>query len=251
MKCEELAMRIKGGDPGLYSELWEKVRLLIAKRANSFILCAADTCAQCGVTVDDLTQAGFLALADAVKAYDPAKEYAFTTYLTFHLKKHFRATLNGGKRRNDKAAPDSLNLGVSLNAPIGADEDLTLGDTIPTADQCEQVDESIFISQLHDALETEICQNCTPEQALVLRCWFFDGETLQCIADKNGFTRSKVADHQRRALSNLRIKSRHRLMPYMQPEFYAWRGNSLSAFKNSGASGIERAVEKAEMKRYG
>lgn len=244
-------MQIKSGETALYSDLWEQVRLLVIKRANSFYRCFADTCSRCGVTVDDLMQAGFLALVDAVQAYNPDKEFAFSTYLTYHLKKHFKAALNGGKRRHEKAIPDPLNMDISLDAPITEDEELTLGDTIPAADPYEQAEESIFISQLHDALETEINRICTPEQALVLHRRFYNGETIQYIADNTGFTRSKVADHQRRALSSLYVKSRHKLMPYMYPEYYAWSGNSFSAFKYNGASGVERAVEKAEMKRYG
>lgn len=253
MTNEELARRIQGGETERYGELWAQVQGLIAKRVFSFMARAGGLCARYGVTEEDLMQAGFLALVDGVAAYDPTEEYKLTTYLSLHLKNQFAAALGGGRRRNALSPADPLNESASLEMPAGDGEDgLTLMDQIP--DETGETgfleaEERVFQVELRAALETEICRSCTPEQAEVIRCRFFDGETLRCMAGRMGIPYEKIHARQEQGLNRLRSRSRHRLMPFLYPEYYAYSGNSLTAFRNSGASGVERAVERAEEKR--
>lgn len=253
MTNEELAQRIQGGATERYGELWTQVKGLIAKWVFSFMARAGGLCARHGVTEEDLMQAGFLALVDGVAAYDPTEEYKLTTYLSLHLKKQFAAALGGGRRRNTLSPADPLNESASLEMPAGDGEDgLTLLDQIP--DETGEtgfleVEERVFQAQLRAALEVEICRTCTSEQAEVIRRRYFEGETLRRMAGRMGVPYEKVRMWQERGLNRLRSRSRHRLMPFFYPEYYAYSGNSLTAFRNFGASGVERAVERAEEKR--
>lgn len=76
-----------------------------------------------GVALEDLEQAGFLALAKAVETWKPESS-AFSTWLTFHLKSAFTAAY---RVRTNHELKDPLNDATSLDVPpAGADEDLSL-----------------------------------------------------------------------------------------------------------------------------
>ena len=74
---------------------------------------------------DDLIQAGYLAVVDAVAGYDPTAGMVFTSYLVYHLRRRF-AEVSG--RRGAKQQPEVSAL--SMETTINADGDLTIGDTL-------------------------------------------------------------------------------------------------------------------------
>lgn len=71
MTNEELSVEIKAGRAG-YGELWEQVQAFVRQQAARYMHRNAGLCAGAGVEFDDLLQAGFLALHDAVKGFDIA-----------------------------------------------------------------------------------------------------------------------------------------------------------------------------------
>lgn len=255
MTNEELALQIQNGETSLYATLWDQVRLLVARKVNSFALHFPDVCTRCGVTTEDLMQVGFLALVDAVQAYDPEKKYKLTSYLRFPLKKQIQAALSGGRRRGIHVQ-DPLSACASLDAPI-ADSDgdtFDLLEVVPDPNgQCEQeqIEDMVFISQLHCALEREIDANCTQIQGNTLRNHYFGRQTLSRIAANLECSTEYVRHIERQAIERLRKKSFKQLFPFIYPDAteFAWIYNSFSSFKHSGVSGVEKAVEKAEEKR--
>ena len=68
MDLEELAAQVKAGEPGAVLELWEAVSRFVEMKARE------RTRAGSRVPLEDLTQAGFLAVLDAADKYDPDKE---------------------------------------------------------------------------------------------------------------------------------------------------------------------------------
>ena len=72
MTNEELAVEVQAGRAG-YGGLWEQVRRFIGRQAFRWLTLYSGLCAGAGVELDDLMQCGFLALQDAVKAFDPAR----------------------------------------------------------------------------------------------------------------------------------------------------------------------------------
>lgn len=81
-----------------------------------------------GVALEDLEQAGFLALAKAVETWKPESS-AFSTWLTFHLKSAFAEAY---RVRTNHELKDPLNDAASLDVPpAGTDEDCILRDIIP------------------------------------------------------------------------------------------------------------------------
>ena len=254
MTNEELAERIKAGTVELYEDLWKQVQWLITAKVNSFCTRNQDLCLRRGITGDDLMQAGFLALVDAVQAYDPQAGYSFTTYLKFPLRNQIRATLDGGRIRRTF---DAAWMGIeSLNSPITVSDgdDLDLREVVPDPDSQkghEQVDEDIFLTQMHQTLEREMSISCTETQRDVLCAHYFEQRTLAQIAKDFGCSAENVRRIESQGIEQLRKKSIRQLFPFMYPDAgeFAWQGNGLSAFKHNGVSGVEKAVEKAEEKR--
>ena len=70
MTNEELTAEIKAGRTG-YGELWEQVQAFVRQQAARYMYQNAGLCTGAGVEFDDLLQAGFLALHDAVKGFEP------------------------------------------------------------------------------------------------------------------------------------------------------------------------------------
>ena len=79
MTNEEWAIEIQAGRAG-YGKLWEQVHKFIRQQAHRYFTLHAGTCAHAGVELDDLTQCGFMALQDAVRAFDPEAGTRLLTY---------------------------------------------------------------------------------------------------------------------------------------------------------------------------
>lgn len=91
-----------------------------------------------GLTADDFEQEGYFAVQYAAEHYDPCKGFAFSTWLTYAMKRQIQQTLTGGHRRNIigpdgkiiTTSADPLNHCASLDVPMDAEDDgtATLGD---------------------------------------------------------------------------------------------------------------------------
>ena len=123
MTNEALALAIQGGQ-NLYAELWEQMKRLIYQLVCIAYNKRAAQCSRAGVELEDLLQCGFLALYDAVKAYDPQTGYKLLSFIQYPLKNHINALLG----RRGKADP--LNGSASLDELMPGAEDLTLADSV-------------------------------------------------------------------------------------------------------------------------
>lgn len=101
------------------NELWTQVRRLVLHMAHKRLRATSGTG---GVTLDDLTQAGFLGFLRAVETFDPGAGAKFSTWLVYYVRSAFDEAQ--GRRKSP------LDLAVSLDAPIEDDEPFTLSDLI-------------------------------------------------------------------------------------------------------------------------
>lgn len=254
MTNEELATAIKAGNTALYADLWEQVKKIILTRARRFYVLCDGLCASHGVTVEDLEQCGYLALVDAVNAWTPDSGYRFTTFLNLHMKRQFRAALDGGKRRTAK---DLLNCCDSLDEPTEEDsESGTVGDFVPSDPEdpdgwfsTEEPDSRIFQGQLKQELH-RCLDSMNQDRAEVLRKRYLDGNTLREVAGDIGKSYQRVQSMERSGLLELRREPyRQRLRPFAEYlDTLAWRATGLASFQNIGASSVELAIEKADEK---
>ena len=206
MTNEELAAVIRAGDPERLMELWTQVAPFARVQARRRpISPAAD--------YEDMHQAAFLALIEAVSGYDPAAGMSFLGWYVFHLKSAF-AEANG--QRSEKQQHDPIHTADSLERPLynGAD-DISLGDTVAdSTDDMGNVEKSIWLEELHAALEM-LLASLPPEQRTVLRLNFYEDMPLSQIAAELETPLPQIQQRHRRALTNLR-RSKN-LLSILQP----------------------------------
>ena len=245
MTNEELALEVQAGRAG-YGGLWEQVRRFIGQQAFRWFTLYGDMCRRAGVELDDLMQCGFLALQDAVKAFDPARGYSLLTYLGRHLQKRFREAC--GIRTSKR---DPLNNCDSLDRPVGEEGSASLGDFLPAssaADEMEGVEERLYNQALHNAM-TAALDTLEEKQRDTIRRRFWERDTLEAIARDAGVPRAHVRQTEAAALRTLRRgKCRKLLSPFAEEirSRYAYRGTGWAAWNSMRASSVERAAERLD-----
>ena len=152
MTNEELAAQIQAGERDRLLELRGQVERFAYGRAIRWGR-ALGECA--GVTVEDLLQAVFLALLDALERWEPERRTAFTTCFGICLKGAFSVACGV---RTPKMGKDPFHSAVSLDMP--ADPSIQNGETLgdlqpdPAAEaEIEAIDERDRLEKLHAALE--------------------------------------------------------------------------------------------------
>lgn len=245
MTNEEMAVEIKAGRMG-YGELWAGVQRFVRQQAAIFFYRCEGRCLHCGVELEDLMQCGFLALCDAVEAFDPARGYKLLAWIKYPLKCRFYEACNLRTTRRDP-----LNECTSLDTPLDDETDDTIGDTVPdehAACEFTSAEDRLFNDQLHNALETSM-HDLSERQSDVLRRRYYQADTLDVIAADMGVSRETVRKDENNALRRIRMsKYIHTLRPFIDElrSVYAWRGTGFQSWRDNHTSSVERAAEKSE-----
>lgn len=210
MSNEELAAAIKRGEREKLPQLWAQVERFVLKHAHRWAL-ALDGAG--GITADDLAQAGYLAMAEAVGRFDPEAGGAFMTVLWYALKQEFTQAAGLRTQRERK---DPLRLAASLDIPATDEEDGEPLEALIADPQAEQDFETIEAKQLHDALENAL-HSLTVVQLAVIRCRYYLDMTQQQTARALDMERSEAHTAEQRALRILRHPSNSRtLLPFVR-----------------------------------
>lgn len=230
MTNEELAQLIQGGRDDLMSQLWEQCHGWVAKMAIRWYT-AFD--GRRGVELDDLINAGYLALVRAVESYDPSAGGAFITWLTYHLKTAFCDTFG---IRTEKGRRDPLNNAASLDAPVNADDpdSATLGDITPGNGESafDDIMECDYQRAMREAIDA-VLSELPPREADTIRRRYFKGETLGSIAKDRGVSTNAVSQSERKAIREIR---RNKKAMYRLQEFSPYSGTSLGTWRRTGMS---------------
>ena len=239
---EELAVKAKAGDNDALLQLWEQndglAHIFAARRYKRLV--AQDN--MHGADYDDLMQAVFLALVDAVGYYDPEKEHSFSNYWGTCVKTEFNSLLGTRSQKRDP-----IDFSVSLDTPLTdeTDPDL-LVDIIPDpSDDYEKKDHEIWCAELHEAVEKVLAEH-VPDQEKVLRLRFYDGLNIKETAEQTGLPYSVCRQVCAAALRELRKpKLRRALEGFvdLNTDFYA----SISAKRQE--SPVEMLVLRRERMR--
>ena len=239
MTNEEHAIKAQNGDQNALEMLWNSCCSFIRSQAMRWNRafqnrpCFDD---------DDLTQAGYFALLDAVSSYDPSKGM-FLTYLAFHLKKAF-ADVCGCRTKAQMKAPE--NNALSLDRPIAADNmDITLGDTVPDPDNgIEHAEESLYLQQLRKYIDEALASPVlTDTQSIFIREYYLQDKPYATIAGEWGCSASYPQQVIRNGLHKLRSCKHAPVLAEMlcgEPDYYAHTG--YQAWKQSGCSVQEWAL---------
>ena len=206
MTNEELAMKAKTGDEAALLELWEQnsgLAAIFARRRYSRLEAQGN---MCGVDMDDLKQAAFLALVRAVDYYDPdnAGGGSFNTAWGFCIKHEFNGLL--GVRSSKR---DPLNNCTSLNTPLSDDADAETLEAIisdPT-DDFEKADERMYRAHTKEVLQREL-KKLSEDQQRALKLIYYDGLKQGQAAAIMGVSKSMVDKFEHTAIFALRRQLR-------------------------------------------
>lgn len=121
---ESLVLEIQAGNTEKMPILWNQVERLVYWKASRVMAAVSDSG---GVELDDLYQSGYFALVAAVATYKPGN-CAFTTCFMNCLRTTF-AEATG--YRTQRQMRDPLRRAVSLDLPVGEDEETAFSELIP------------------------------------------------------------------------------------------------------------------------
>lgn len=243
MTNEELAARIQAGEIGRSGELWAQVERFIFQQAAKLYYARHECCDAAGATLDDLIQAGFLALMDAVKAFDPGRGYKLLAWIKYPLKNRWRELLGlRGQRR------DPLNHAGSLDRPLSDDDpDSTVIDTIPSQEaqeRLEEAEDTVWREQVRGTLD-HCMTRIDPRQAEVIRGRYYQGDTLSVIGSRMGASIGWVQQLERKGMRRLRGFQE---LQGLRDNVISRHGynSGLSAFRSRQASSVELTVEQLD-----
>lgn len=246
---EALAARAKAGDKEAAAQLWQQNRGLMGIWGRRLYAAYRERATASGVTLEDVEQIGFPAVAAAACGYDTAQGTQFTTYLAYHFRREFFALVG---LRTERQKQEPLCRACSLDAPIDAEdaEGATRAELVPDAGaaaRMKNAEEKIWTEQLHAALEDSL-QAIDPRLASVLRQRYFSGMTHTQLAAVMGVSKQRVQSQEQAGLRAMRRRNSCRLAQFRaEIVSRAYRHTGFSAWK-TGGSAPERWAEWAEGK---
>lgn len=241
---EQLALACQAGDKQAIAQLWERTRAIIYNWCYRYYERGRDSFAACGVELADLQQEGFLAMLDAVRAFEPEREYKFISWLKFPFKTRCNALL--GIRGNK--APRLLNQCRSLDETIGENEDTTRLDMVTdpgAGEEFESVEDREYTRQLHEAL-AEAMGALQEKHRDILQWRYYDGLTLKQCGERLQCSPEYARQLNRQAIARMRSGQPMRILRrFLGESSFAYTGTGFQAWK-SGGSVQERIAERVE-----
>lgn len=209
MTNEEIAVMINNGQTELIPVLWDRVRKLVAKFANSYYMRHYELCKRSGVTDDDLMQEAYFGFIKAIQSYPPESGNMFTTYLNYPIQSCFVAITG---QRTSKSRKEPLNHAASLDTPVNdTDDGVTLQDTLQ--DENTYIDfEQIELTDMQKIVREELAQLKDAKQQEFITDHYLHEQSYQTIANKYGISRERVRQIASAGLRKLRNSKRLRAL---------------------------------------
>lgn len=186
MQYESLIREVQGGSEEALERLWYRVEhfaITIARRYS----------ATASVDTDDLMQCAFLGVRAAAYSYDG--RYRILSLIAWMIRNECRRALSLDRKRE----PDF----VSYDAPIGDDPgDGTFLDNWPD-ESLPESSEGIEREELRRDVR-EAVRALPDRQREIVSKHYFDGLTLEDIAQSEGVTRERVRQIEEGAMERLR-----------------------------------------------
>lgn len=236
MTNEQLATFIsQGGNDELIPLLWDKVRKLVYRKADSFYKLHVASCKQHGVEVWDIRQAAYIAFLDALKGFKPESDLKFVSFISFPLQNAVRDLLG---IRTEKGRNEPLNNCTSLDKPV-SDED---GSTTLIELQ-EDETSTDFIDRLESALISDIIraevETLNNPYYDVIRWYYFEdkklgeiGELLSLSVERVRQIRIKAERELRKSKTLRKLYNEHYQGQYVpHRKYYDWQPGNYASIK--------------------
>lgn len=243
MTNEELVIAIQTGDNTVIEQLWKQCYGFIRQQA---IRWAKAWEIRSDFDVEDLTQAGYIALCGAVQGFKEGGG-SFIGYLAFYLKTEFTKIVG----RTERQLKDPVNGAVSLDAPAynDPDSDVTVGETIPFDEAgFVEVEDDLFNQQLAVLLDQAL-EELPAKQSSAVKLHFLQDKTYNQIAEALQCSTSYPGQLVKDGLKGLK---KGKYAPELSEILYGqrnyYRHTGLSSWKHSGSSSPEWEVLKKEEK---
>jgi RNA polymerase sigma factor (sigma-70 family) len=224
----ELIEAIKGGDADRLGELYSLNRGLLYKLSARYV--GIDN----AVTRDDLMQAGFLGLCEAVRAWEPERG-AWSTVAFNYARKAMRDAvgLRGTRRRAHLGA-------VSLDEPLpgGEDGDTARIDMLADENACE-AGEGVIRDEMQEVVRDAVAR-LSPERGEVVRFHDLEGLTYKQAGERMGISAEYAHNIRGYALRDLRRDKQLTKALDDETRFHAHKG--VTAFLNDWTSVTEGAA---------
>lgn len=235
---EELATAAQQGNGEAVNQLREKCYGFIRQQALRWAMAWKN---RADFDADDLTQAGYIAICQAVKSYQKERG-DFLGFLAFYLKTEFSKVAGC---RTPAQAKEPLNNAISMDAPAFADDgnETTLGDTIPVIETgFETVDNAVYIDQLAALLDAAIAA-LPAKQRTAIELYYLRRKTYIEIAAVLDCSYSKSRQLAKDGLQGMRTgKHAARLYEMLYGEQNYYRGTGFKKWAETGCSSPEREL---------
>ena len=235
---EELAIAIKAGEKEAMNQLYYQCKGFICKQAIRWGVAWRD---RPSFDTDDLMQAGYMALYDAVEHYQPERG-GFLNFLLFYLKIEFS---NVAGCRTPAQMKEPLNTYISLETPVRSETEgeITLADTIPAEEEgfCK-VEESVYHEQLSEMIHEALCA-LPDRQGMMIAAYYLQGFTLAKLGEDMNISGERTRQIIRDGMQSLRSgKYMQLLREFMFPDADEYQYTGFNAWRASGCSVQERAL---------
>lgn len=203
MTNEELIYLYQNGDNRALDEIIENNKGIILNLASKFYINNPS------IDKEDIEQEGYTGLIIAVKKYDlhNNNKALFITYAVNWIYTKMYKFVVGSSKKGEKNNELNNNC-ISLNTPTSEDGDIELIDCIEEVDYSyENIEEKIYIEQLHQELDQVMKDNLTLKESEILKFsyrWNNVSMTLKEMGEMFNISHSRVGQIRDKSLYKLK-----------------------------------------------